>query len=146
MGQRQVNTLGRAGWPCWLEDGSRPSTKASGQLLHSGKARKQILPQAFQEGTQSCQYLDFSPVRPVRWLTDRHRCSRGIFQQGYRARMVIFILQRKNSGLRRFLGCLSKYSVEKAMATHSSPLAWNIPWTEEPGRLQSMGSRRVRHD
>ena len=32
------------------------------------------------------------------------------------------------------------------MATHSSTLAWKIPWTEEPGRLQSMGSRRVRHD
>ena len=32
---------------------------------------------------------------------------------------------------------------EKAMATHSSTLAWEIPWTEEPGRLQSMGSRRV---
>ena len=31
------------------------------------------------------------------------------------------------------------------MATHSSTLAWKIPWTEEPGRLQSMGSRRVRH-
>ena len=36
--------------------------------------------------------------------------------------------------------------MEKAMATHSSTLAWKIPWTEEPGRLQSMGSRRVRHD
>jgi len=35
---------------------------------------------------------------------------------------------------------------EKAMAPHSSILAWRIPWTEEPGRLQSMGSRRVRHD
>ena len=35
---------------------------------------------------------------------------------------------------------------EKAMAPHSSTLAWQIPWTEEPGRLQSMGSRRVRHD
>ena len=35
---------------------------------------------------------------------------------------------------------------EKAMATHSSTLAWEIPWTEEPGRLQSMGSRRVGHD
>ena len=33
-----------------------------------------------------------------------------------------------------------------ATATHSSTLAWKIPWTEEPGRLQSMGSRRVRHD
>ena len=35
---------------------------------------------------------------------------------------------------------------EKAMAPHSSTLAWKIPWTEEPGRLQSMGSRGVRHD
>ena len=35
---------------------------------------------------------------------------------------------------------------EKAMAPHSSTLAWKILWTEEPGRLQSMGSRRVRHD
>jgi len=35
---------------------------------------------------------------------------------------------------------------EKAMATHSSTLAWKIPWMEEPGRLQSMGSQRVRHD
>ena len=35
---------------------------------------------------------------------------------------------------------------EKAMVTHSSTLAWKIPWMEEPGRLQSMGSLRVRHD
>ena len=37
-------------------------------------------------------------------------------------------------------------SLEKEMATHSSILAWRIPWTEEPGSLQSMGSQRVRHD
>ena len=36
--------------------------------------------------------------------------------------------------------------LEKAMAPHSSPLAWKIPWTEEPGGLQSMGSHRVGHD
>ena len=36
--------------------------------------------------------------------------------------------------------------MEKAMATHSSTLAWKIPWTEEPGGLQSMGSQRARHD
>ena len=35
---------------------------------------------------------------------------------------------------------------EQAVATHSSTLAWNIPWTEEPGRLQSIRSLRVRHD
>ena len=36
--------------------------------------------------------------------------------------------------------------LEKEMATHSSILAWKIPWTEEPGRLQSMGLQRVGHD
>ena len=36
--------------------------------------------------------------------------------------------------------------LEKEMVTHSSTLAWKIPWMEEPGRLQSMGSQRVRHD
>ena len=55
-------------------------------------------------------------------------------------------------------GCMFRYLIyfefifvydvrmEKALATHSSTLAWRIPWTEEPGRLQSMGSQRVRHD
>ena len=37
-------------------------------------------------------------------------------------------------------------SAEKVMAPHSSTLAWKIPWMEEPGGLQSMGSLRVRHD
>ena len=36
--------------------------------------------------------------------------------------------------------------LEKEMATHSSTLAWRIPWTEEPGRLQSIGSQRVGHN
>ena len=39
-----------------------------------------------------------------------------------------------------------KDSLEKGMAIHSTVLAWRIPWTEEPGGLQSMGSQRVRHD
>ena len=39
-----------------------------------------------------------------------------------------------------------KDALEEGVATHSSILAWRIPWTEEPGRLQSMGSQRVRHD
>ena len=44
----------------------------------------------------------------------------------------------------RFLGW--EDPLEKEMAAHSSILAWKIPWTEEPGRLQSMGLQRVRHD
>ena len=41
---------------------------------------------------------------------------------------------------------LISHSLEKAMAPHSSTLAWKIPWMEEPGRLQSMGTRRVGRD
>ena len=44
----------------------------------------------------------------------------------------------------RFLGL--EDPLEKEMATHSSILAWKIPWTEEPGGLQSMGSQRVGHE
>ena len=44
-----------------------------------------------------------------------------------------------------FVG-IKSLRMEKAMAPHSSTLAWKIPWTEEPGRLQSMGSLRVGHD
>ena len=36
--------------------------------------------------------------------------------------------------------------LEKEMAIHSRTIAWKIPWTEEPGRLQPMGSQRLRHD
>ena len=46
------------------------------------------------------------------------------------------------SGILPFL----QANMKKALVTHSSPLAWKIPWTEEPGGLQSMGSLRVRHD
>ena len=41
---------------------------------------------------------------------------------------------------------LGQEDLEKELATHSSILAWEIPWTEEPGGLQSTGSQRVRHD
>ena len=43
-----------------------------------------------------------------------------------------------------FLG--QKHPLEEGIATHSSILAWRIPWTEEPSRLQSIGSQRVRHN
>ena len=46
----------------------------------------------------------------------------------------------------RFQSLSLEDALEKEMATHSSSLAWEIPWTEEPGGLQSMGSHRVGHD
>ena len=44
------------------------------------------------------------------------------------------------------MGCRKMLLMEKAMTPHSSTLAWKIPWTEEPGRLQSMGLLRVGYD
>ena len=53
-----------------------------------------------------------------------------------------------NEGDVRDVGLIpgSGRSLEEEMATHSSILAWRIPWAEEPGGLQSMGSERVKHD
>ena len=52
----------------------------------------------------------------------------------------------KRSAYLSHLSQAARESLEKAMAPHSSTLAWKIPWTEQPGRLQSMGSLGVRHD
>ena len=58
-----------------------------------------------------------------------------------------FSLLRKQAGFFVFLFFKRlAISWEKAMAPHSSTLAWKIPWTDEPGRLQSMGSQRVGHN
>ena len=46
----------------------------------------------------------------------------------------------------KYIYSLTVFNMEKAVATHSITLAWKIPWAEEPGRLQSMGSHRVGHD
>ena len=45
-----------------------------------------------------------------------------------------------------YLSHTNKAGSEKAVAPHFSTLAWKLPWMEEPGRLQSMGSGRIRHD
>ena len=59
--------------------------------------------------------------------------------------------QSVESGVTEMSKCSFIYNVlqgyaEKAMAPHSNTLAWQIPWTEEPGSLQSIGSLRVGHD
>ena len=58
-----------------------------------------------------------------------------------------FSRQSKNDNvdvLAKYILANTSSSLEKEMATHSSVLAWRIPWTEKPGRLQSMGSQQSR--
>ena len=76
-------------------------------------------------------------------------CNSNIFS--FLLGLVIRVIQRKRTNMYIFVVYISyDYLLgkegEKAIATHSSTLAWKIPWTEEPGRLQSMGSLRVGHD
>ena len=64
-----------------------------------------------------------------------------------RASLVVQMVRRLSAMLETWVQSLGwEDSLEKEMATHSSILAWKIPWTEEPGGLQSMGLQRVRHD
>ena len=56
------------------------------------------------------------------------------------------MVKRLSAMLETQVRSLGREDPLKEMATHSSTLAWKIPWTEEPGRLQSTGSQRVGHD
>ena len=66
-----------------------------------------------------------------------------VFQYSLVAQMVKHLPEMQETQV-QFLG--REDSLEKEMATHSSTLAWKIPWMEEPDRQQSMGSQRVGHD
>ena len=74
------------------------------------------------------------------------------FKKSCRQQMpkTLFLTINLGQAIRRNAGMIDRWLVysllSKAMAPHSSTLAWKIPWTEEPVRLQSMGSLRVRHD
>ena len=77
--------------------------------------------------------------------------SYGSFDNAYsntlRASLVALTVKHLSAMRETGVGCLGgEDTLEKEMAPHCSMLAWKIPWTEEPGKLQSMGSQRVGHD
>ena len=84
------------------------------------------------------------------WRWKRWRTKFGMFFSIYytsRASLVAQTLERLPAVQETWVRSLGwEDPLEKEMATHSSILAWRIPWTEDPGRLQSMGLQRVRHD
>ena len=61
-------------------------------------------------------------------------------------RAVVHGVTKSQTRLSDFPFTFHFHALEKEMATHSSVLAWRIPWMKKPGRLQSMGSHRVGHD
>ena len=82
-------------------------------------------------------------------------CSNLLFKKGelftncivHRASLVAQRVKRLPAMQETWVRSLGQEDpLEKEMATHSSTLAWKIPWTEKPGKQQSMGSQRVGHD
>ena len=61
-------------------------------------------------------------------------------------RILMYMYRIQKNGTKEFIYTTALQKPEKAMAPHSSTLAWKIPWAEEPGGLQSMGSQRAGHD
>ena len=74
------------------------------------------------------------------WRTGKPGVLQSMASQ--RVRLDLATEQQQHTGLQ----CIHTIRLEKAMAPHSSTLAWKIPWMEEPGGLQSVGSLRVRQD
>ena len=74
------------------------------------------------------------------------RLSRGGARNDKVLYYIVHGLSKSWTQLSDFTFTFHFHALEKEMATHSSTLAWKIPWMEEPGRLQSMGSQRVGHD
>ena len=82
-------------------------------------------------------------MRCLDGITDSMDMYLSIFRTSLVAQMVKCLSTRRETWVRS-LGW--KDPLGKEMAIHSRTIAWKIPWTEEPGRLQSMGSQRVEHD
>ena len=76
--------------------------------------------------------------------------SKGITHKDILFSQVVLVLKNApaNAGDIRDVGLIhgQEDPLEEGMATHSSILAWRIPWTEEPGGLQSIASQRIRHN
>ena len=80
----------------------------------------------------------------VRMLTKAHALDGALNNQSPLVAQTVKSLPAMRETHVRSLG--QESPLEKGMATHSSVLAWQIPWTEEPGGLQSTGSQRIEHD
>ena len=96
-----------------------------------------------------CGHTEFSKFAGIlsAALSQHHLSGFEIAQLEFWASLVAQRLRRLPTMRETWVRSLGREDpLEKEMATYSSTLAWRVPWREEPGRLQSMGSQRVGHD
>ena len=107
--------------------------------LHSSAGEGMVLSQEEADSPVLCQ-VDTMVV----YMSDHcGNSNRTLTRTSLVAQMVKYLPAMQETQVQSLGG---EDPLEKEMATHFSILAWRIPWTEEPGRLQSMGSQRVGHD
>ena len=100
------------------------------EIKHSTTIR-QYMPKA---------YIGEGYGTPLQYCCPENPMDRGAWQA------AVHGVAKSQTRLSDFTFTFHFHALQKEMATHSSVLAWRIPWTEKPGRLQSMGSHRVGHD
>ena len=119
-----------------------------------GNHRSCALGRRLKLSVSECSVLQnvFSFTKKARLLGNRNNGRRDNHpsfsrEAGRVASLVAQMVKRLPAMQKTWVRSLGREdALEKEMATHSSILAWKIPWTEEPGRLQSMGLQRVGHD
>ena len=101
-----------------------------------------------REGTHGSRELRGTNLQTIMHKINYHKINYYIAQnREYRASLLAQTVKRLPAMQETWVQSLGREDPpEKAMATHSSTLAWKSPWTEQPGRLQSMGLQRVRYD
>ena len=86
-------------------------------------------------------------ARDTKLLVQSYCATQDRSTQGNGASQVVLVVKNPPAMQETWVPSLGQEDpLEKGMATHSSILAWGIPWTEEPGRLQSMGLQRIGHN
>ena len=97
--------------------------------------------------TQTVKNLPVMQGTQVWSLGQEHPLEKGIATHCSGTSLVAQAVKRLSTMQETWVQALGQEDLlEKEMAIHSSTIAWKIPWTEEPDRLQSMGSQRVRYD
>ena len=115
---------------CWIKLPSRPPNP-------SVTSHENML---FLNKVTLCQPRGEGNGTPLQYCCPENPMDRGAWWA------AVHGVAKSQTRLSDFTFTFHLYALEKEMATHSSVLAWRIPWTEQPGRLQSMGSHRVGHD
>ena len=131
-------------WSWVGREGNMDGTQSMPRACVQSLSRVRLFCDPMDCSPPGCSVHEISQARILEWVATSF--SRGSSWLRDRIHLQVDSLPLSHQGSPWQILNTKILSAEKAMAPHSSTLAWKIPWMEEPVRLQSMGSLRVRHD